>query len=213
MPGFRIPPRRRYRRQTTAACAAVVVSALFTATQFAGPVAADTQEQAVADLSMSDLAHPVALSPVTRAAMPSARVGRVCKAGFDIRSTRNTAEDAPAAAVDMDKSCRGAVLVRFAASGALPADTDGNVATAIAKCVGNGGYANACTEGDVHFGVPEDQGVQRAGAGSGKPVHAAQWVYSDLKAGVWKFYVRPAEGGGDTYLQSRSLSVLAFKGG
>ena len=220
MPDTRLPLRFAPRARTPIACSALIASALFAAGLFgaglsAGPAEATTQDQLVTDEKTASPARSGA-----RTALSSRRLGRVCKTGFDIRPDSHPRDDAspggtePAATVDMDKSCRGAVLVRFAASLALPAGDDTISATAIARCVGHGGYANACSEGDVLIGVPDDNGVQRtAGSGSGKPVRAAQWIYSDLKPGVWKFSDRPEKTGGDVTLHGRSLSVLAFKGG
>lgn len=146
----------------------------------------------------------------------------VCGAGFDIQTPSVTPEDAsaydnaPAASVELKKPCKGSVLVRFSSGVRAPAAEDSVDVVLLAECIGTGGYLDHCVTGEVRSGTPNGQGRRLASGpvdGTSASIHSTQWLYPELKPGVWKFVVRPARNGGDDVtLHGRSLSVAAFKG-
>ncbi|MEJ8571876.1 hypothetical protein [Microbaculum marinum] len=195
-------------------------AALLAATFLSSSVDADTT---VAALSTPETASAEA-GPTREniaAQLPAVRLAsrRICESGFDIQTGNLTPRPAgagdlaPAASVEMAKPCDGPVLVRFSSGVLAPGGGNGLYVVLVAECLGNGGYANHCAPGETHTAAPDSRGVQLvSGPASGAPA-AAQWIYPDLKPGIWKFVARPAHyGDGEVTLSGRGLSVAAFKG-
>jgi hypothetical protein len=121
--------------------------------------------------------------------------------------------NAPVVSVTMTKPCTGAVTAEFNAVVYANQSTQQVFVLGVAKCVGTGGYATPhCTVGQVIQGSPgpvifKDMGVVTSGES-----HSADFVWTGLKRGKWRFDIRPT-GFNDPSLEYRSLIVNAYKGG
>ena len=139
-----------------------------------------------------------------------------CKLGYDTETSTltppddSTTDNSPAGTVQFKKGCPGAVVARWDGEYNGTGSSDFLHMDMRATCVGTGGFNSPCTVGQQVFGSPGHTFLQTGGATEG--TREAQWVFTGLKRGQWKFEALPG-GNNSASIGFRTLTVEAWNGG
>ena len=139
-----------------------------------------------------------------------------CKLGYDTETSSltppddSTTDNSPAGSVQFKKQCQGAVVARWDGEYNGTGGSDFLHMDMRATCVATGGTSTPCTVGQQVFGSPGHTVLQTGGSTVG--TRSAQWVFNNLKRGVWKFEALPG-GNGSAFIGFRTLTVEAWNGG
>ena len=155
----------------------------------------------------SNLADAIAITGTT---------GKTCQSGYDtqrgtlIPPDDSTADNTPAATVQITKKCPGAAVGAFTSE--VSTSSGGSLHLDMrATCVATGGLTNPCTVGTVVIASPGHVFFQNNNPASSE-MNAHQGVWSGLQRGVWRFEVLPG-GGGNARLDYRTFVVTTYSGG
>ena len=145
--------------------------------------------------------------------------GGGCRLGVDTDAAAGipSAEGDVVSAVQIKKTCPGVVVGQFTTETFLVEEPTGEgflVLLAEAQCVATGGLSSPCSPGQTVAASPTEKGIVLDGdVQSHIETRGMNFVWKNLKRGVWVFYVVIFGDGANAAIGFSTFHVEAFSGG